>query len=124
MIQSPIEAPVPTLDARWIISLWVAIHGARAVSEAGGELVLEANAVRTAAASAILALTSQLDAETGQAIALALRRPPEPGDTLSDAQLEDALKRLGIRLYDHEKTGGNGVSVAGFGKICWAEQPA
>jgi hypothetical protein len=122
MIHNPIEPPVPTLDARWIISLWVAIHGTGAVPKAGGELVLEADTVRSAAAKAILALTSQLDARTGQAIALALREQSAPSEAQSDAQLEDALKRLGIRLYDPAKSGEsalNGVSVAGFGKITW-----
>src|SRR6185369_16713806 len=89
MIHSPIVASTPTLDARWIISLWVAIHGARAVSDAGGELVLEADAVRGAAASAILALASQLDAETAQAIATALGKSSALPETASDAQLED-----------------------------------
>lgn len=113
MIHSSIEAPVPTLDARWIIALWVAIHSAGA--EAGGELMLEPGMARAAAGSAILALASQLDAETAQAIATTLDRLPGVPKTLSDAQVEDSLKRFGIRLYD-----AGGMSVAGFGKICWS----
>jgi hypothetical protein len=115
MIHSPIEAPVPTLDARWIIALWVAIHSARAGSEAGGELMLEPGMARAAAGGAILALASQFEAETAQAIAMALDRLPAAPETLSDAQVEDSLKRFGIRLYD-----AGGMSVAGFGKICWS----
>lgn len=115
MNPSPIEAPVPTLDARWIIALWVAIHGARAVPDAGGELPLEPGAARAVAASAIQALASQLDADTAQAIASALGKLPSGVPALpSDAQVEDSLKRFGIRLY-----GADGLSVAGFGKICW-----
>jgi hypothetical protein len=115
MIPSPIEAPVPTLDARWIIALWVAIHGARVLPDAGGELPLEPEVARAVAASAIEALASQLDADTAQAIAAALGKLPSGVPELpSDAQVEDSLKRFGIRLYDS-----GGLSVAGFGKICW-----
>jgi hypothetical protein len=114
MIHSPIEAPVPTLDARWIIALWVAVHGARAGSDASGELMLEPGTARAAAGSAILALASQFDVETAQAIAAALDRLPGGAETLSDAQVEDSLKRFGIRPYY-----ASGMSVAGFGKICW-----
>ena len=127
MIHSPIDAPAPTLDARWIIALWVAIHGAGALSNAGGELVLEAGAVRTAAGNAILALATQLDAETAQAIRIALQKVAGSAETVSDVQVEDALKRLGIRLYDQPSADDpmlNGMSVAGFGKICWPDQPA
>lgn len=127
MIHSPIDAPAPTLDARWIIALWVAIHGVGALSNAGGELVLEAGAVRTAAGNAILALATQLDAETAQAIRIALQKVAGSAETVSDVQVEDALKRLGIRLYDQPSADDpmlNGMSVAGFGKICWPDQPA
>lgn len=127
MIHSPIDAPAPTLDARWIIALWVAIHGVGALSNAGGELVLEAGAVRTAAGNAILALATQLDAETAQAIRIALQKIAGSPETISDVQVEDALKRLGIRLYDQASADDpmlNGMSVAGFGKICWPDQPA
>jgi hypothetical protein len=115
MIPRLIEAPVPTLDARWIIALWVAIHSARTSSETGGELMLDPGTARAAAASAILALASQLDVGTALAIATALDRLPGMPAPSSDAQVEDSLKRLGIRLYDAD-----GVSVAGFGKICWS----
>ena len=126
MIHSPIDAPAPTLDARWIIALWVAIHGERAVSNAGGELILEAGAVRAAAGNAILALATQFDEETAQAIRGAVQKVPGVSETASDAQVEDALKRLGIRLYDQagaEDPMLNGLSVAGFGKICWTDRP-
>jgi len=113
MIHSPIEAQGPTLDARWIIGLWVAIHGARA-AEIGGEMVLDPAQARAAAGSAILALASQLDADTARTIAAALDKVPGTPDGLSDAQVEDRLKRFGIRLNE---TGA--LSVAGFGKICW-----
>jgi hypothetical protein len=114
MIHSPTEAPVPTLDARWIIALWVAIHGVRAGADGGGELQLEADTVRAAAGSAILALAGQLAPETAQAVVTALDRNPGAPVVLSDAQIEEALKRFGIRLNE-----AGGVSVAGFGKICW-----
>ena len=115
MSPSPIEAPVPTLDARWIIALWVAIHGARAIPDAGGELLLEPETVRAVATNAIQALASQLDPDTAQAVSVALGKLPADGPALpSDAQVEDSLKRLGIRLYDS-----GGLSVAGFGKIAW-----
>ena len=127
MIHSPIDAPVPTLDSRWIIALWVAIHGARAMSNAGGELVLEAGAVRAAAGDAILALASQFDEETARAIRAALQKVAASSEAVSDAQVEDALKRLGIRLYDQAGAADpmlSGMSVAGFGKICWADRLA
>jgi len=115
MIPSPIEPPVPTLDARWIIALWVAIHGARPVPDAGGEWLLEPEVVRGGAANAIRALASQLDADTAEAVAAALGTLPPQGPALpSDAQVEESLKRFGIRLYD-----AGGLSVAGFGKIRW-----
>jgi len=114
MIHSPIEAPAPTLDARWIIGLWVAIHGTRAAADSGGEMVLDPVQARAAAGSAILALASQLDAETARTIAAALDTMPGTPDGPSDAQVEDSLKRFGIRLNE---TGA--LSVAGFGKICW-----
>lgn len=127
MIRSPIGMSIPTLDARWIIALWVAIHGvasngARTVSDAGGEVMLGPDGVHAAAGSAILALAALLDTETAQAIAAALRHRPATAITPSDSQVEDALKRLGIRLYDRsaaDKPAVNGMSVAGFGKICW-----
>jgi hypothetical protein len=112
MIHRPIEAPMPPLDARWIIALWVAIHGMGA--ESGGDLILEADTVRATAANAILALTSQLDAETALAITTALDKLPGATETQSDARVEDSLKRLGIRLDD-----AGVLSVAGFGKIRW-----
>ncbi|HEV2673090.1 MAG TPA: hypothetical protein VGV37_01030 [Aliidongia sp.] len=127
MIYGPVDAPTPTLDARWIIALWVAIHGTRANSAAGGELILEAATVRAAAGNAILALASQFDPATAQALRAALRKLPESFEPVSDAQIEDALKRLGIRLHDQtgaEDTVLNGLSVAGFGKICWTGRPA
>jgi hypothetical protein len=114
MIHRPIEAPAPTLDARWIIGLWVAVHGTRAAAEAGGETVLDPAQARAAAGSAILALASQLDGETARTIAAALDKVQAPPDGLSDAEVEDSLKRFGIRLNE---TGA--LSVAGFGKICW-----
>ncbi|MDB5361099.1 MAG: hypothetical protein JWO51_2396 [Rhodospirillales bacterium] len=114
MIPSPIEAAVPTLDARWIIALWVAIHGIRTGTEGGGELLLEADTVRAAAGSAILALASQLAPETAEAVMTALDKSLGTPAALSDAQIEEALKRFGIRLNE-----AGGVSVAGFGKICW-----
>jgi hypothetical protein len=126
MIRSPIGTSAPTLDARWIISLWIAVHGAGAMSDASGELMLEADAVRAAAASVILALSSMFAGDIAQAIAAALGNASRLPDTVSNAQLEDALKRLGVRLYDRSDAGAapiNGVSVAGFGKICWDEQP-
>lgn len=127
MIHSSIDAPVPTLDSRWIIALWVAIHGAGVVSNAGGELVLEAAAVRAAAGNAILALATHLDGETALAIRVALQKVPGSAETVSDMQVEDALKRLGIRLYDQPRADDpmlSGMSVAGFGKICWPDRPA
>jgi len=114
MIHSPIEAPAPTLDARWIIGLWVAVHRMRAATETGGETVLDPAQARAAAVSAILALASQLDAETARTIAAALETVPGAPGGLSDAQVEDSLKRFGIRLNE---TGD--LSVAGFGRICW-----
>lgn len=114
MIHSPIEAPAPTLDARWIIALWVAVHGTRGTSDPGGELVLEPAAAQAAAGNAILALASQFDPDTARTIAAALDKAPAAPDGLSDAQVEDGLKRFGIR---QNETGG--LSVAGFGKICW-----
>ena len=59
MIHSPIEAPAPTLDARWIIGLWVAVHGTRGTAETSGEMVLDPAKARAAAGRAILALASQ-----------------------------------------------------------------
>ncbi|GGF13031.1 hypothetical protein GCM10011611_18420 [Aliidongia dinghuensis] len=131
MIQRSIDAPAPTLDARWIIALWVALHGTGALSTAGGELVLAADAACAAAGNAILALATQLDGETARAIRAALRKVPgvTAGSTesVSDAQVEDALKRLGIRLFDD--AGANrpptcGMAVAGFGKITWTDGSA
>ncbi|HLZ64848.1 MAG TPA: hypothetical protein VKQ29_01395 [Aliidongia sp.] len=122
MIPSQSGAPTDTLDARWIISLWIALHGGRDIAESGGELVLERHAVRAAAAHAILALAAELDAKTGDAIGNALGVKPGPAEVRSDAQLEDALKRLGVRVYQPGKPGDSGLtgmSVAGFGKICW-----
>jgi len=127
MIRSPIDAPAPTLDARWIIALWVAVHGTRAVPAAGGELVLEAGAVRAAAGSAILALATQLDPGTAEAIRAALQQVQTASEAVSDAQVEDALKRLGIRLIDHAGADApalSGMAVAGFGKIAWSDGPA
>ena len=92
MISSPIEAPVPTLDARWIIALWVAIHGARAIPDAGGELLLEPETVRAVATNAIQALASQLDADTAEAVAAVLGKLPSHVPALpSEAQVEDSL---------------------------------
>jgi hypothetical protein len=124
MISSPIDGPMPTLDARWIIALWVAIHGARTVSSAGGELVLQASAARAAAGNAILALATQFDEDTATAIRAALSGLPAPAETASDGQVEDALKRLGIRLIDTadaDRAPLTGMAVAGFGKIAWTD---
>lgn len=119
MIPTPTAAPAPTLDARWIIALWAAIHGVPADVETAGELMFDASTARAAAGSAILALASQLDAETAQGVAAALAKLPGLPGQLSDAEVEDSLKRLGIRLYEPGAPGHQGMSVAGFGKFCW-----
>ena len=115
------ETRGPTLDARWIIALWAAIHGRPA--DAPGELVLAPEALRQAAGSAILALASQLDADTAHRVAAALATLPDAAQAQSEAEVEDALKRLGIRLYQRAGAG-LGLSVAGFGKFCWPDTPA
>jgi hypothetical protein len=127
MVQSPIDAPAPTLDARWIIALWVAIHGAETVLNAGGELILDGRAARAAAGNAIRALATQLDAGTAAAIRAALPGAGMAPEGVSDGQVEDALKRLGIRLFGATNAGDapvSGLAVAGFGRIAWTQDEA
>ena len=126
MIHSPIDAPAPTLDARWIVALWVAVHGGRAASGGSRDLVLDANAARTAAGDAILALATLFEPDTAEALRTALSGVAASSAGPSDGQVEDALKRLGIRLFDATGAGAapvSGVAVAGFGKIAWPRDP-
>jgi hypothetical protein len=124
MIPSPTVAPTPTLDSRWIIALWAAIHGVPADTETPGEKRFDATTVRAAAGRAILALAAELDAEAAQAVTAALAKLPGLPVPLSDAEVEDSLKRLGIRLYEPAAPGQQGMSVAGFGKFCWPDPAA